>query len=124
MCSCEATLSQCLCPILAAYAKDCAALGSVIEWRQEVRDCGVQCPGGGQVYQTCSNSCSRSCSDISDKPDCRKQCVEGCNCPDGQTLNEFGDCIPVGQCPCKTDGLQFPAGYKEIRPAILAQEVW
>lgn len=40
MCSCETKLDGCLCPILAAYSKECARKGIIIDWRAEVRECG------------------------------------------------------------------------------------
>lgn len=122
MCACETKVAQCLCPIVSAYAKECADRGVVVPWMSEVRACGVHCPGG-QVYQVCGDSCTRSCADMSANPTCTRHCVEGCNCPVGHTLDEHGECIPVGQCPCRHDGLEFPAGYKEIRPATRGQQL-
>lgn len=123
MCSCASTPTQCLCPILASYAKECASTGVVLEWRSEVRECGVSCPAG-QTYQSCGDPCTRSCSSISGSPKCRKSCVEGCNCKPGETLDESGECVPVGTCQCTQEGLLFPPGYKEIRPGTKAQQFW
>ncbi|KZC09215.1 Hemocytin [Dufourea novaeangliae] len=122
MCSCKVELGLCLCPILAAYAKDCAAAGVKILWRQDVNECRIHCPGS-QVYQICGNSCTRSCSDISSYQDCQQDCVEGCNCPEGQTLDVHGECVPIGQCPCTYAGLEFQAGHKEVRPGNKAPEL-
>ncbi|CAG9772868.1 unnamed protein product [Ceutorhynchus assimilis] len=116
MCACEFQVSKCLCPTMSSYAAECARNGIKIDWRNEVRECGIHCPGG-QKYQVCGNSCSRTCSDISLRPDCKPQCVEGCNCPEGQALDDDGECVPIGQCKCYQDGLEFQAGYKEVRPA-------
>jgi len=58
MCACETDIKSCLCPILAAYAKDCAALGVKLSWRAEIDECKIHC-GGGQTYQICGNSCTR-----------------------------------------------------------------
>ncbi|XP_068082174.1 hemocytin [Anabrus simplex] len=114
LCSCQQKIGQCLCPIMAAYAKECARKGVNIDWRNTVRECGMHCPGG-QVYHICGNTCTRSCESISRNPDCRPECVEGCNCPLGQTLNDVGECIPISECTCKYKGLDFPAGHKELR---------
>uniref|UniRef100_A0AAR5QHC1 Hemocytin n=1 Tax=Dendroctonus ponderosae TaxID=77166 RepID=A0AAR5QHC1_DENPD len=114
MCSCEYQVSRCLCPTVSAYATECSRKGIKIDWRNEVRECGIHCPGG-QKYQVCGNSCTRTCSDLFLRPDCKPQCVEGCNCPDGEALEDNGECIPIGQCKCQQDGLEFQAGYKEIR---------
>lgn len=58
MCACDADVKSCLCPILAAYAKDCAALGVKLLWRAEIDECKIHC-SGGQTYQICGNSCTR-----------------------------------------------------------------
>lgn len=109
--------------MIASYAAECARKGIKIDWRNQVRECGMHCPGG-QKYQICGNSCTRSCYNIATNPDCRQQCVEGCNCPEGESLDEHGECIPIGQCGCVHEGLDFPAGYKGIRPASKAPELW
>ncbi|KAJ9596531.1 hypothetical protein L9F63_012430, partial [Diploptera punctata] len=115
LCSCQLDIGQCLCPIFSAYAKECSHENILINWRNDIRECGVHCPGN-QVYQICGNSCTRTCFDISYNPNCKKQCVEGCNCPTGQTIDSVsGECIPVGQCPCQLNGIEYPAGYKDIR---------
>ncbi|XP_017781781.1 PREDICTED: hemocytin [Nicrophorus vespilloides] len=122
MCSCEGKASRCLCPMLAAYAEECAAKGVKLGWRSEVRECGVTCPAG-QTYQVCGNPCTRTCNDVTDRPDCKQRCVEGCNCPEGQTLDNKGECVPIGRCGCRHDGLDFAAGYKEVRPASKGLEL-
>lgn len=108
---------------MANYAGECSRKGIKIEWRNEVRECGLQCPGG-QKYQICGNSCMRTCSDVATKENCRRQCVEGCNCPEGEVLDENGECIPIGQCKCQHEGLEFPPGYKEVRPASKGPQLW
>lgn len=116
LCSCSGTpLSQCFCPILAAYAKDCSHQGVPIEWRNSIRECGIQCPSG-QEFQSCGNSCHRTCSDISHRVNCESECVEGCNCAEGFTLDKQGECIPIERCPCIKHGLEYPSRHKEIRP--------
>ncbi|KDR23192.1 Hemocytin, partial [Zootermopsis nevadensis] len=115
LCSCQLKISQCLCPIFAAYAKECAHKEILIDWRSDIRECGIHCPGG-QVYQICGNTCTRSCYDISQNPQCRRQCVEGCNCPEGQTIDPtIGECIPVGRCACQHEGVEYPANFKDVR---------
>nr|CAD7397465.1 unnamed protein product [Timema cristinae] len=117
LCSCQNKIGQCLCPILAAYAKECAHEGLQIDFRNEINECAVQCTAG-QKYQVCGNSCTRSCNDISHNPECRRQCVEGCNCPEGQTLDNNGECIPIEQCSCTHNSVDYPPGHKEVRPGI------
>lgn len=58
MCSCKVELESCLCPILAAYAKDCSTAGIKLLWRQNVEECKIHC-SGSQIYQICGNSCTR-----------------------------------------------------------------
>jgi len=85
---------------------------------------GIHCPGG-QIYQVCGNTCTRSCYDISRNPQCRKQCVEGCNCPEGQTIDPAtGECIPVDRCVCQHGGVEYPAGFKEVRAGNKGLELW
>ncbi|KAJ3643777.1 hypothetical protein Zmor_026489 [Zophobas morio] len=122
MCSCEFKVSKCLCPTVAAYAEECSRQGVKISWRETIRECGVHCPSG-QKYQICGNSCTRTCFDVATRPDCKPQCVEGCNCPDGEALNDDGECVPIGECKCTYDGLQFHPGYKEVRPASKGPEL-
>ncbi|XP_044578140.1 hemocytin isoform X1 [Cotesia glomerata] len=122
MCACEAEIERCLCPTLSAYAKECAVAGVKLLWRTEIEECQLHCPAG-QEYQICGNSCTRSCSDISFDQDCRQECVEGCNCPEGQTLNALGQCIPIGECPCQYNGMEFNAGYQEVRPGRQGQDL-
>lgn len=76
-----------------------------------------------QAIFTTSANFFRSCGDISFDPSCRKDCVEGCNCPEGQTLDDRNECIPIGQCPCQHAGLVFKAGYREVRPGTKSQEL-
>ncbi|KAG8236359.1 hypothetical protein J437_LFUL016579, partial [Ladona fulva] len=118
MCSCEGKIGPCLCPILSAYAKECAKQGLNLDWRMEIRECGIHCPGN-QKYQVCGNTCTRSCFDISSRSDdapCKRKCAEGCNCPEGETLNSRGECIPISSCPCLHQGLEFQPGHKLIMP--------
>ncbi|KAK0088266.1 hypothetical protein PV326_004912 [Microctonus aethiopoides] len=122
MCACETNIEYCLCPTFAAYAKECAEVDIKILWRLDIDICQLHCPNN-QQYQICGNSCTRSCSDITFNKNCREECVEGCNCPDGQTLDVNGECIPIGQCPCEYNGMEFSAGHREIRPGIKSQDL-
>lgn len=40
LCSCQMKVPQCLCPIFAAYAKECAHREVMIDWRNDIRECG------------------------------------------------------------------------------------
>lgn len=39
MCACTGDYASCMCPILAAYATECARQGSIIKWRYSVDEC-------------------------------------------------------------------------------------
>ncbi|XP_057325268.1 hemocytin-like isoform X2 [Microplitis mediator] len=122
MCACAGDIKQCMSPTFAAYARECAIAGVKILWRNEMEGFQIQCPEG-QEYQICGSSCARSCKDISFNLNCQEECVEGCNCPIGQTLNTRGECIPIGECPCKYNELEYNAGYREIRPETLGEKL-
>ncbi|XP_049862899.1 hemocytin [Schistocerca gregaria] len=116
VCSCQLDVNQCLCPILAAYAKECSRNHVPIDWRHSVRECGVRCPLG-QQYKFCGNPCVRSCFDLAQSlADCGpRDCVEGCNCPEGEALGPGGTCIPIAQCPCLSGSTEVLAGSSEVR---------
>ncbi|XP_050428341.1 hemocytin-like [Adelges cooleyi] len=114
MCSCQpGQFSRCYCQILASYALECAHQGLTIDWRKESRECGVQCPAG-QHYSPCGNSCQRTCRDISTINACKSNCVEGCYCSPGSALSEFGECIPISECPCYNNGQKYMSEQKRI----------
>ena len=52
----------------------------------------------------CGSSCARSCRDLSRKIECNEECVSGCQCPNGQFLNDANRCVPVAECPCEYEG--------------------
>ncbi|KAK7066927.1 Mucin-5B [Halocaridina rubra] len=114
MCSCEAKLDGCLCPILAAYSKECARKGIIVDWRAEVRECGIHCTGG-QKYQVCGNICTHTCLDLAMNPNCKRKCVEGCNCLEGFSLDNSGICVPVTECPCIYDNKEYKPGYEMLQ---------
>lgn len=41
MCACEGPVDRCFCPILGAYATECARKGVQIQWRYNVKECGM-----------------------------------------------------------------------------------
>ena len=42
VCACEQNdLPKCFCPSVSAYAQECARQGVVIDWRKEIRTCGL-----------------------------------------------------------------------------------
>ncbi|KAF4529039.1 hypothetical protein B566_EDAN015867 [Ephemera danica] len=97
LCNCH-TVPDCVCPIYSVYASQCAALNITINWRRHIKMCAIECPAG-QEYQVCHDPCMRSCRDIQ-QTSCERKCVEGCNCPEGRTLNDKDECIPKEECKC------------------------
>ncbi|CAB3239227.1 unnamed protein product [Arctia plantaginis] len=124
MCACAGDVSRCLCPVLGDYAMACAKAGVIIQWRYHVQECEIQCTGG-QEYTVCADSCLRKCSDmaLAASGTCKPCCVEGCACPQGQLLDDNGLCVPTALCPCYHKGLQFNAGYKEVRAGRREREL-
>ncbi|ENN81914.1 hypothetical protein YQE_01626, partial [Dendroctonus ponderosae] len=49
------------------------------------------------------------------KPLVRAECLQELSSQSGTFAEDNGECIPIGQCKCQQDGLEFQAGYKEIR---------
>lgn len=86
---------------------------------------GLNCPPG-QTFQICGNPCARTCKDVSfSAEDCdHKECVEGCNCPLGETLNLNGQCIPVSQCPCNIGIIEVPSNMSEVHQGPLGSQFW
>ena len=115
MCSCDGSHLRCLCPIIASYSDLCVDNGVEIDWRSQVRECGVHCPAG-QEYRQCGDSCAHSCESLTISKNCTSKCVEGCNCPEGETLNQYGNCIPIASCPCIKDGTFYDADSSTYEP--------
>ncbi|KAG8240685.1 hypothetical protein J6590_104215 [Homalodisca vitripennis] len=85
---------------------------------------GIQCPHG-QQYQACGSTCAHSCSDLGRECPRHWQCVEGCYCPSGHTLDpRTGECVSVATCPCQHHGMEYPPNHKEIRPGTKALQFW
>ncbi|XP_050798803.1 SCO-spondin-like [Gopherus flavomarginatus] len=113
VCGCSAG-GDCLCSALAAYARQCAQEGVPVPWRNQTF-CAMPC-SGGQVYQECSAPCRKSCADLrlGEASSCQALavCVAGCNCPEGLVLDNTGQCVPPGTCPCEHGGETYPPGSK------------
>lgn len=81
---------------------------------------GIPCPRG-QIYQACANPCTYTCSEIAHSySNCRDDCVEGCVCPPGQTLDVHGRCVPVSSCSCVHSGHMYPPEFLQRR----GKEMW
>ncbi|KAJ8782814.1 hypothetical protein J1605_009422 [Eschrichtius robustus] len=99
---------DCLCPMLAAYARRCAQEGALLSWRDQTL-CPVLCPGG-QEYQECAPVCGRNCGE-----------TEGCG--------ELGSCLGAhryapgsatmkdcNRCICQERGLWNCTAQRCISP--------
>ena len=52
------------------------------------------------MYSECADICN-SCRDQQLQHVCDDEiCVPGCSCPEGEKLNDFGDCVDVDKCTC------------------------
>ncbi|XP_078405721.1 mucin-5B-like [Cetorhinus maximus] len=69
------------------------------------------------VYFDCSNAsaestgteCEKSCQTL--EMECYATgCTSGCVCPEGLVSDESGGCIPISQCPCTHNGIQYRSG--------------
>jgi hypothetical protein len=61
---------------------------------------GYQC-SGGQSFQMCANPCGTCRDQQLDASYCDSdECVSGCSCPDGQLLDDYGQCVNKEQCSC------------------------
>ncbi|XP_041365590.1 SCO-spondin-like, partial [Gigantopelta aegis] len=128
VCACTDNLKDCMCPNLGTYADNCAAKGIRINWRFKIPDCALQCPGG-QEYQVCGSPCARTCRNLAENEHCgeNNKCVEGCNCPKGQTLDDNDQCVDIAMCPCIFDNREYPPGFvtaKEGKICVCAGAQW
>ncbi|XP_074753624.1 SCO-spondin-like [Athene noctua] len=109
---------RCLCPVLAAYARRCAAEGTELSWRNR-SFCDVPC-AGGQLYQECGRACGQTCAELHldgavSCPDLAGLCIPGCQCPPGLVLAEDGQCVPPSACPCRRGTRLYPPGSQILR---------
>ncbi|KAF4531557.1 hypothetical protein B566_EDAN013560 [Ephemera danica] len=112
ICECDGK-PECMCPIYAVYADECAALGTPVNWRTQIKECATKCPAGLE-YQVCGDSCKRSCRDLQ-QASCESKCVEGCNCPEGRTLDAEGNCVALEECACMNEGREYHHGATVLR---------
>ncbi|NXH23253.1 SSPO protein, partial [Bucco capensis] len=81
VCACQDG-QQCLCPVLGAYARECAREGMELSWRNQ-SFCSLQCDGGLE-YSPCGPPCPPTCRSLGQElPEhCQDlTCLEGCFCP-------------------------------------------
>ena len=63
-----------------------------------------QCENVGEIFTECGSSCAQTCRDLSSDIQCNEECVPGCQCPNGQVLNDAKRCVPKAECPCPFEG--------------------
>uniref|UniRef100_H2YSU5 VWFD domain-containing protein n=1 Tax=Ciona savignyi TaxID=51511 RepID=H2YSU5_CIOSA len=81
---------------IATYAKACAELGYIINWRQE---CDNKCPLNS-TYNPCTNGCPNTCTDPNKTAKCPEfPCIEGCQC-NGNMVLSGTECVPPEECGC------------------------
>ncbi|KAG1664959.1 SCO-spondin [Nymphon striatum] len=114
VCSCKTKGSECICSIFSAYVTACNRENVLIEWRNEINECGINC-AGDQTWTTCANPCIDSCMTIAEYTECEDRCFEGCSCPEGETLDVNGRCVPIDQCPCIHENKEYESGYRQLR---------
>ncbi len=75
----------------------------------------ITCPDGTN-YTSCGRACSLTCVDVlmgtTDSP-CDDKCVEACECPDGQVLDD-DICVEPQQCGCFVDGFYYSVSSSEF----------
>ncbi|XP_065895642.1 uncharacterized protein [Dysidea avara] len=137
-CNCNAEdREEYVCESLATYASACSANGIILpNWSDtycrklhSVLLCmylklfslflilyspPIQCPAG-MVYQQCGPICPQTCTSIIET--CYGGCAEGCFCPDGQVIDEQGQCVDNSICSagavCRSEndttwGIEWP----------------
>ncbi|KAM4748779.1 von Willebrand factor [Rhinophrynus dorsalis] len=105
VCACS-NGKECLCSAFSTYATACSRKGVLIDWRTP-EFCPITC-SEGKIYQQCGSPCNQTCRSLSNPDtDCREFCMEGCYCPPGLYINEYGECVPKSECSCYYDGELF-----------------
>ncbi|CAH1238844.1 OTOGL [Branchiostoma lanceolatum] len=98
-----------MCTSLTAYSRECAQEHIIISWRGE-DFCEKTCLNGKE-YTECASMCPVSCQTaaFANLAQCKKDCVSGCQCPEGTYLDE-GQCVLAEECPCYHHRERFTTG--------------
>lgn len=68
----------------------------------------------GRVYKECGKNCGTSCRGI-EPENCKEECVEGCQCPNGQKWDEESQsCVTESECKCHFKGETYGPGTKRM----------
>ncbi|XP_069460993.1 IgGFc-binding protein-like [Ambystoma mexicanum] len=101
---------QILCQSIQAYVSECQAAGITMKaWRSH-SFCPLDCPANGH-YEICTDTCTSSCSHISDRSSCPTTCAEGCECDDGFFF-DGQKCVTVDNCGCFENGEYYKPNQK------------
>lgn len=96
MCECPKK-RRCYCDALTAYAHECSRFGIDIDWRNQTKCGGINCPKGA-VFESCGPACVKTCRNWRTFQLCMKPCIAGCQCPAG-TVRHRNKCIKPRRCP-------------------------
>ncbi|CAF0885223.1 unnamed protein product [Rotaria sp. Silwood1] len=105
-----------VCTVLSAFAAECQSIikTPIIKWRTSDR-CPMQCDSG-KVYMPCGPLCPQTCFEGNDYGGCIADsgCVDGCFCPNGQVMDNNGQCIEPDRCPCLYNNHIYPQNSRII----------
>ncbi|CAF2410661.1 unnamed protein product [Rotaria sp. Silwood2] len=105
-----------VCTVLSAFAAECQSTikTPIIKWRTSDR-CPMQCDSG-KVYMPCGPLCPQTCFEGNDYGGCIPDsgCVDGCFCPNGQVMDNHGQCIEPDSCPCSYNNNIYPKNSRII----------
>ncbi|MEE6482046.1 hypothetical protein FKM82_013131 [Ascaphus truei] len=102
-----------LCASVQSYVADCQSAGVIVQkWRTDSY-CALSCPKHSS-YKMCADTCTGSCSGITDKAICPKTCAEGCQC-DGGYLFDGQHCVGVESCGCFQGGIYYKPKQMLVR---------
>ncbi|CAF2077019.1 unnamed protein product [Rotaria magnacalcarata] len=105
-----------ICTVLSAYAAECQSIirTPIVKWRTSDQ-CPVQCDSD-KVYMPCGPLCPQTCFEDDNYGGCLADsgCVGGCFCPNGQVMDDKGQCIEPHRCPCLYNNIVYPQSSRVI----------
>ncbi|KAM9221912.1 mucin-5AC [Dugong dugon] len=104
--------TNCSCPTLAEYARQCVHAGGVPQdWRTSDLCPAQACPFNMEHHE-CGLPCPNTCSNLEHAQLCEDHCISGCFCPQGMVLDDItqNGCVAVDHCSCMYNGLSYAPG--------------
>ncbi|KAM9660278.1 mucin-5AC [Trichechus inunguis] len=104
--------TNCSCPTLAEYARQCVHAGGVPQdWRTSDLCPAQACPFNMEHHE-CGLPCPNTCSNLEHAQLCEDHCISGCFCPEGMVLDDItqNGCVAVDHCSCTYNGLFYAPG--------------